>query len=95
MKSKDPLDSLLETWQPKPPVPANFRDAVWTRIAAQADTPGTTATGNPASRRVWLAAAAAVVFGFALGILTPPEASPPDSAREAYFTRINPLVADQ
>jgi hypothetical protein len=62
MKTNDPLDSLLESWQPKPPVPADFRQAVWTRIAAHAEA-GPVVSGNFALRRSWMAATAAVVLG--------------------------------
>jgi len=94
MKPNDPLDSLLKNWQPDAPVPADFRETVWTRIAAQAGAHGSVVVGNFAARRAWMAAAAAVVLGFALGIMTPPTASPEDSAREAYFVRINPLATN-
>ena len=93
MKSNDPLDSLLGSWQTDVDPPEDFRDSVWNRISVQAGQGREVTLAFPSARRALLASAAAVMIGFAVGLLTP--AGHPSTEQEAYFSRINPLVEAQ
>jgi len=89
VKPQDPLNRLLETWNPTAPVPDTFQAGVWARIAA-AD--GSAAVANIGSgwRAILLAAVATAVAGIFLAHLL--ETAPGPTARDAYFARINPLA---
>ncbi len=93
MKPSDPLDPLLRSWNPEAPTEEGFRQAVWSRIASQAEEAGNVTRRGFGFRPVAMAAAAAVVLGFSLGFLIPGAA--PEAAHEAYFERINPLAEVQ
>jgi len=94
MKSKDPLDSVLEAWRPEGHVREDFREAVWSRISTRTDEEEGSASLFAGFRRsgfaqAMTASAAAVVLGTSLGLLAPESSA--ESEQEAYFTRINPL----
>ena len=93
MNEKDPLDSLLGSWQPGAEAPGDFQKSVWTRIASHAGTGSGALKVFPWARRALLASAAAVVLGFSLGFLTSNKGA--DVEQEAYFSRINPLTRVQ
>jgi len=95
MKSTDPLDSLLGAWKPEANVREDFPKLVWSRIATRMDEEERSAGLFPGARRSGFAqavaaVAAAVILGFSLGFLAPESSE--EAAREAYFTRINPLA---
>jgi hypothetical protein len=92
MKTNDPLDDLLQTWNPPPRIDDDLRIQVWHRIAATAgDADGTNTVVQPIRTRVAaIAAVAVLVAGFGLGILTGNGSI--SSARDAYFSRIDPIA---
>ncbi len=89
MKTNDPFDDLLSSWNPPPNVPSDFREQVWHRIAATADAGGTLVARPFRARVAAIAAAAVIVVGFGLGLL---DSGSPDSDRAAYFHRIDPIA---
>ncbi len=89
MKEVDPLNRLLESWNPDAQVPAGFRDQVWQRIAL-ATKPTVLRLPEFSWRAAAMSTAAVAVFGFFLGNFI--EAKAGDSDRAAYFQRINPLA---
>ena len=89
MKPSDPLDRVLRSWKPDVPADEGFREGVWSRIASQAEEGDTLVRRGIGFRPVAMAAAAAIVLGFSLGIVIPGGA--PERGHEAYFERINPL----
>ena len=90
MKTNSPLDDLLRSWNPETDAPADLHAKVWQRIAASADAVGNAPARPFRARVVALAAAAVVVAGFGLGLLTGQTNRP--SARDIYFTRIDPIT---
>jgi hypothetical protein len=89
MKPNDPLDSLLQTWSVEVTEEKAFHDAVWRRIAAQAESGGNVISMSSGLRQALLASAAAVIVGFSIGVLTPADSV--ESSQNKYFARINPL----
>ena len=88
MKDQDPLDQLLQAWQPDVPLPADLRSEVWSRISV--------AGARAEAVRPWLgwwttlaASVAVAALGFLLG--SGERTKSDDQQRLAYFQRINPL----
>lgn len=93
MRSPDPLDQLLRSWNPSPDVPGDLPRQVWHRIATAGEVADDTGVRSIRGRVAALAAAVVVIAGFSLGILSEHQSVERD--RDAYFNRIDPIAQAQ
>ena len=87
--SSDPLDELLQSWQPGGRLPGNFQAEVWKRVAARSRE---AVPPIRPSRGAWAMVLAAVLFAFLLaaGQVLRWENERWSALRAQYFQSIDP-----
>lgn len=89
MNDPDPLDPLLQTWQPQPAARSDFAEAVQARIRDE-DRAAIVQPWFRSHAALPLAASIAVVIGTIAGTSFRPAADP-DAMADAYARSIDPV----